>query len=55
MAQVASISQIQPAIVRRARTGIDHLDWLWGYTQVGNAIPPLFGEQCGEVLKGILE
>jgi len=25
------------------------------YTQVGNAIPPLFGEQSGEVLKEILK
>lgn len=33
MAKVASISQIEPAIVQRATTGIDHLDWLWGYTK----------------------
>jgi len=25
------------------------------YTQIGNAIPPLFGEQSGTVLKSLLE
>lgn len=24
------------------------------YTQIGNAIPPLFGEQCGDVLKSLI-
>jgi predicted ATP-dependent serine protease len=36
MSSIASISEIEPVVVGRASTGIDHLDWLWGYTKVGN-------------------
>jgi DNA repair protein RadA/Sms len=36
MARTASISEIEPVIVKRASTGIDHLDWLWGYTKVSD-------------------
>jgi predicted ATP-dependent serine protease len=34
MARTASISDIKSVVVQRATTGIDHLDWLWGYTNV---------------------
>lgn len=34
MSRVAPISQIKPVVLRRASTGIEHLDWLWGYTKI---------------------
>jgi predicted ATP-dependent serine protease len=36
MARTASISDIEPVVTKRASTGIDHLDWLWGYTKIGD-------------------